>query len=200
MSTDKTTTPSDKDKIIDDVYEEYKEQKHLITTPQVGTALEKIEEQLTSLVDRQKNGVSAEFNALMDGYVNKANESQEYKVKATHFESVYEELKTETKTLKEENKKFKTDLEATQEALRMSESDIKRLKNEAETYEKNHQEQVAGLVEEREVLKQRLKEVQIQNDQNLQNYNAVKSELLEQKYKLKQIEQERQVEEESQKR
>jgi chromosome segregation ATPase len=207
MSTEKIKKKMPNTQIIDDVYEEYQEKKislnntnALVREPAFENKLEKIEQQLNSIVDRQKNGVSAEFNALMDGYVNKANESQEYKVKAHHLESLYEDLKIESKTLTEDNKRLKADLEATKEALRMSESDIKRLKQEADHTKNNFQEQIANLQEEREKLKSKLKEVQTQNDQNIQSYNNIKSELLEQKYKVKQFEQEKQVEDETQKR
>jgi hypothetical protein len=207
MSAENTKKKTPTTKIIDDVYEEYQEKKDtlvnanaLVRDSSFGNKLEKIESQLTAIVDKQKNGVSAEFNALMDGYVNKANESQEFKVKANHLESLYEELKIEAKTLKEENRKYRADLEATKEALRMSESDIKRFKNEAEHSKLNYQEQINNLNEEKEKFRSKLKEVQGQNDQNIQNYNAIKSELLEQKYKVKQFEQEKQVDEETNKR
>ncbi len=197
-----------KTKIIDDVYEEYVEKQAndlnntnaLVKGADVENQLINIEKQLSEIVDKQKNGVSAEFNALMDGYVNKANESQEFKVKSQHLEGLYEELKIEAKTLKESNKKLKEDLEATKEALRMSESDIKRLKIESETAKTNYKDQINNADEERDTLKSKLKELQLQNDQNIQNYNNIKSELLEQKYKVKQFEQEKQVEEETQKR
>ena len=207
MTAEKTKKKTANTKIIDDVYEEYQEKKAslnntnaLVKDGSFENQLSKIEEQLATIVEKQKNGVSAEFNALMDGYVNKANESQEFKVKATHLESQFEELKIEAKTLKEDNKRLKADLEATKEALRMSESDIKRINNEAQHAKNQLQEQIATLHDERDNLKTKLKEVQIQNDQNMQNYNAVKSELLEQKYKIKQFEQEKQVEDETAKR
>jgi chromosome segregation ATPase len=207
MSAEKIKKKTPTTKIIDDVYEEYQEQKEnilnanaLVKDSNFTNKLAKIEEQLSAIVDKQQNGVSAEFNALMDGYVNKANESQEFKVKANHLESLYEELKIEAKTFKEENKRLKADLEATKEALRMSESDIKRLKNESEHSKVSFQEQINTLNDEKANLKNKLKEVQTQNDKNIQNYNNIKSELLEQKYRVKQFEQEKQVEEETIKR
>jgi hypothetical protein len=51
----------------------------------VEMKLSKIEKQLRHIAERQSSTVSPEFNALMDGYVNKANESQEFKVKYTHL-------------------------------------------------------------------------------------------------------------------
>lgn len=208
MSSEKTvkTNPAKANKIIDEVFDEYQEKKgslnntNALVKADVTNQLALIEEQLKAIVDKQNKGVSAEFNALMDGYVNKANESQEFKVKSTHVETLYEELKLEFKTVKEENKRLKTDFEATKDALRMSESDIKRFKNETEHAKIDYENQIKTLKEDQEQLKFKLKEVQGQNDENIQNYNNIKSELLEQKYKVRQLEQEKQVEDEAQER
>ena len=208
MSSQDTKEKSQKAKILEEVFEEYQDKKNslassansLVKSTDFENQLQKIEQQLTAIIDRQKNGVSAEFNALMDGYVNKANESQEFKVKANHIESLYEDLNLEFKTVKEENKKVKYDLEAAKEALRMSELDIKRIKNELNQNRNSFEEQIAILTEERDRFRNKLKEVQTQNDENIQSYNTIKSELLEQRYKMKQIDQERKVEEESKQR
>lgn len=162
--------------------------------------LSKIEKQLNAIVVKQTSGVSPEFSALMDGYVNKANESQEYKVKHDHLESLYEELKQESKNQIEENKKLKSALEASQEALRMSESDLKRTKQEAHQIKVSSEDQVHALVEEREQLRNKQKQLLAQVEKLNQDYNNLKSELLEQKYKSKQLEQEKQVEVEAHKR
>ena len=162
--------------------------------------LEKIDKQISSLIEKQGSGVSAEFNALMDGYVNKANQSQEYKVKFEHLDNLYEDLRLEAKTLKEENKKFRSDTEAAKEALRMSELDLQRSRKEADNAKGQYEEQVANLIEERERLKSKVKQLTDRNEKAVQDYNDLKSELLEHKYKAKQLEQEKQVELETQKR
>ena len=195
----KTAKIVDDDKIIEEAYEEYKNNTGgaLVKDSEFSSQLSKIEEQLAAIVEKQKNGVSAEFNALMDGYVNKANESQEFKVKSTHVEGLYEELKIEHKTTTEENKKLKADLEATKEALRMSESDIKRFKEEADITKAGLQKQILEHKEERENLKDKLKDIQRQFDESVSNYNNIKSELLEQRYKVKQLDQEKTAENEA---
>lgn len=162
--------------------------------------LEKIEKQIGSLVEKQNSGVSAEFNALMDGYVNKANQSQEFKVKYEHLDNLYEDLKIEAKTLKEDNRKLKADTEAAKEALRMSELDLQRSKKESENSRVQFEEQISNLIEERERLKTKVKQLTDRNEKATQEYNDIKSELLEHKYKSKQLEQEKQVELETQKR
>jgi predicted nucleic acid-binding Zn-ribbon protein len=162
--------------------------------------LEKIEKQIGSLLDKQSSGVSPEFNALMDGYVNKANQSQEYKVKFEHVENLYEDLKIEAKTLKEENRKFKADADAAKEALRMSELDLQRARKESEHSRMQFEEQISNLIEDRERLKTKVKQLTDRNEKSSQEYNDIKAELLEHKYKAKQLEQEKQVELETQKR
>ncbi len=172
--------------------------------PTVGGDLSKqlsvIQKQVTAIVEKQSSGVSAEFSALMDGYVNKANESQTYKVKYEHLETVHEDLKLEVKTLRDENRKFKSEMDASREALRLSESDLQRLKKDLDTNKMQYDEQVSALVEEREKLKTRLKQLNDEKEKSVQEYTDLKAELLEHKYKAKQYDQEKQVEIESHKR
>jgi chromosome segregation ATPase len=162
--------------------------------------LDKIEKQIGSLLDKQNSGVSPEFNALMDGYVNKANQSQEFKVKFEHVETLYEDLKIEAKTLKEENRKLKVDSDAAKEALRMSELDLQRARKEAEHSRMQFEEQISNLIDDRERFKTKVKQLTDRNEKSSQEFNDIKAELLEHKYKAKQLEQEKQVELETQKR
>jgi chromosome segregation ATPase len=155
-------------------------------------SLKKIEKHLNQLMEQQ-GGVSAEFNALMDGYVNKANESQEYKVKYEQLNSQYEEFRLEFKTLKEENKKFRSELESAREALRSSEADLQRQKKEVDVQKKAFEEQISEFVEERERLKSRLKQLTDFKEKSSADYNKLKSELLELQFSKKQSDQERQV-------
>ncbi len=169
-------------------------------TSGMESKLEQIQKQIDFICDRQKSGVSAEFSALMDGYVNKANESQSYKVKFEHLEGLYEELNLEHKTAREDLKKSKADLEASKEALRMSESDLQRAKRDTDNSRLQYEEQISNLIEEREKLKSKVKQLMDHKEKSAQEYNDLKAELLENKYRVKQLEQEKQVEIETQKR
>jgi chromosome segregation ATPase len=169
-------------------------------TSGMESKLEQIQKQIDFICDRQKSGVSAEFSALMDGYVNKANESQSYKVKFDHLEGLYEELNLEHKTTREDLKKLKADLEASKEALRMSESDLQRAKRDSDNNRLQYEEQISNLIEEREKLKSKVKQLMDHKEKSAQEYNDLKAELLENKYRVKQLEQEKQVEIETQKR
>ncbi len=166
----------------------------------LGNRLKRIEEQLLSIYERQKSGVSAEFSALMDGYVNKANESQEFKVKFENIFSQYEELKIEFKTQREENKKLKLDMDAAKEALRSSETELQRNRKDSENNKLRYDEQISDLIQEREKLKTKLKQLMDHQEKSAVDYNDLKAELLEFKYKTKQLEQEKEVEVETAKR
>jgi chromosome segregation ATPase len=166
----------------------------------VEMKLSKIEKQLRHIAERQSSTVSPEFNALMDGYVNKANESQEFKVKYTHLETVHDELQTEYKKTLEENKKLKQDNEAAREALRMSEADLQRLRKDLEIAKQRAEEHINNLVQERESLKSKNKQFFEDQEKLQKELNEQKSELLEHRYKTKQLEQEKHVELENQKR
>ncbi len=172
--------------------------------PTVGGDLSKqlsvIQKQVSAIVERQSSGVSPEFSALMDGYVNKANESQTYKVKYEHLETVHEDMKLEVRTLRDENRKFKSEMDASREALRLSEADLQRLKKDLDTNKLQYDEQLSSLVDEREKLKARLKQLNDEKEKSVQEYSDLKAELLEYKYKAKQHDQEKQVEIESHKR
>ena len=155
-------------------------------------SIKKIEKHLSSLMEQQ-SGVSAEFNALMDGYVNKANESQEFKVRYEGLNSQVEDLKTEYKTLKVNNKKYKDELEAAKEALRASESDLQRSHKDLLTQKKHYDEQISDYTEEGERLKTRLKQLTDYKDKSTAEYNKLKTEFLELQYQAKQNQQEKDV-------
>lgn len=163
-------------------------------------SLKKIEQHLNSIISRQQSGVSAEFNALMDGYVNKANESQEYKVKYEQLVSQYEDFKVEFRTIKETNKKNKEDLEALREALRASEADLQRCKKEIVTNKKLYEDQFADFTDERERLKTKLKQLSDHKEKTTAEYTQLKTEFMEMQYRVKQVEQEKEVESETAKR
>ncbi|MDA1020783.1 MAG: hypothetical protein O2962_04460 [Cyanobacteria bacterium] len=155
-------------------------------------SIKKIEQHLNSLM-KQQSGVSAEFNALMDGYVNKANESQEFKVRYESLNSQVEDLKNEYKTLKINNKKYKDELEAAKEALRASESDLQRSHKDILTQKKHYDEQIYDYTEERERLKTKLKQLTDYKDKSTTEYNKLKTEFLEMQYQAKQNQQEKNV-------
>ncbi len=166
----------------------------------LGNRLKRIEEQLLSIYEKQKSGVSAEFSALMDGYVNKANESQEFRVKFESMFGQFEELKIEFKTQREENKKLRLDTDAAKEALRASETELQRNRKDSENNKLRYDEQVSDLIQEREKLKTKLKQLMDHQEKSAVDYNDLKAELLEFKYKAKQLEQEKEVEVETAKR
>ncbi len=197
----KSSSKKNNDLLDDDVSDKQHLPSLMDETPlALGNRLKRIEEQLLSIYEKQKSGVSAEFSALMDGYVNKANESQEFKVKFENTFSQFEELKLEFKTQREESKKNKLDLDAAKEALRSSETELQRSKKDIENNKLRYEEQISDLIQEREKLKSKLKQLMDQQEKSATDYNDLKAELLEFKYKTKQLEQEKEVEIETAKR
>ncbi len=200
MVKDETASPNKRSKKTAAIQDDDLNLPVLAQDSQLESKLEKITKEINAIAERQRSGVSPEFSALMDGYVNKANESQEYKVKYEHLEKTFDELKIEYKSLQEDSKKFRSELEASREALRQSEMDLQRNRKESENNRMHYDEQISSLIEERENLKSKLKQLMDHKEKSSQEYNDLKAELLEHKYKAKQLEQDKQVEIESARR
>lgn len=162
--------------------------------------LEELQEALAELLEKQSHGVSPEFSALMDGYVNKANESEAVKVRFAHIENMNNELKEEARNLKELNRQLHSDLEAAREASRLAESDLHKSKRDFDMFKQQYEDKLNSLTEEKNKLLIRSKELSDIRESNLKEINSLKAEMLEIKHLLKQSEQERMVQEESHKR
>lgn len=123
----------------------------------LGTVVGDIQNQLTLLLNKLEDEVSPEFKALMEGYVNKANQSEEFKVNLDHIRSYNDELKTEIAKARETNRNLVNELQNAREILR-------KLEQELNTY------QEASKKSEEE-LKDKIKRL---SRQNLENENKIK--------------------------
>ena len=168
-----------------------------LTTTFVNSLLEEIRSELKVIGEKQEQKVSPEFNALMDGYVSKANESESLKAKYTHVESHYEELKLELKNQKSLYRQVAADMDATREALKLSELDVSKYKRDLEQSKFDFEQKIAELIDQRDALGEKVKELTAWKEQNDFTSNELKSEILEHKHKIKQLEQERQIEKET---
>ena len=63
-----------------------------------------VQNQLTLLMRKLEEDVSPEFKALMEGYVNKANEAEELKVKLENIGLTHESLNVEIEKIRETNR------------------------------------------------------------------------------------------------
>jgi predicted nucleic acid-binding Zn-ribbon protein len=162
--------------------------------------LENIQDEIQAIAQKQASQVSPEFNALMDGYVNKANESEILKVKHEHMQNQYEEMKLELKATKDLNRQLSSDLDAAREALRLSESDLHQYKRDHDQSRAQYEEKISALNEERDRLKIKVRDLLDLKEKSASDYNNLKAELLEYRHKSKQVEQEKSVEVESSRR
>lgn len=156
--------------------------------------LDEIKSELKVLSEKQEAKVSPEFNALMDGYISKANESETLRVKYQHIESHYEELKLELKTQKASNRQLASDLDSVREALKLSELEFSKSKRESEQIKKDFQEKVDSSQNEKEALMRKIKELTTWKDTTEELCNSMKSEIVEYNHRLKQLQQENQIE------
>lgn len=159
-----------------------------------SSLLDEIKSELRVLTEKQEHKVSPEFSALMDGYVIKANESETLRVKYQHVESHYEELKLELKTQKAQNRQLASDLDSVREALKLSELELSKFKRDTEQTKKDYQEKEESLLNEKESLLRKIKELMTWKESTEQLCNEMKAEIVEYNHKVKQLQQENQIE------
>lgn len=156
--------------------------------------LNELQEKIDYLIERQEKNVSPEFSALMDGYVNKANEGEKYKVQCENMATKYDEQITEMKVMKEATSQLVSDLDAAKDALRSSESDLHHLKKEFNQHKQDSEEKISDLADLKSELKDKIKHLEEIKDKDTKAIDALKTELLESNHKVKHIEQEKQAE------
>jgi len=159
---------------------------------ELASALAKIESHLSVLTDKQH--ASPEFKALMDGYVNKANECEAEKVRARAFEEKYEELRADHRALKEAHKSLQSELEATKEALRESEADLHKVKQEYSNYKNSTEEKIHELTEDKRSANQKVRDLIAEREKNSAEFNSMQAKTLEAKHLYKQLEADRNIE------
>ncbi len=162
----------------------------LLDSPQdLAAALVSIKKDLEE-INAHKHA-SPEFRALMDGYVNKANEAEFEKVKFKHMEEKYEELRAELRTLKELTKKQESDLDATREALKASESDLFKVKQEFNYYKDSADSKIHELSEDKRSQQQKVRDLLAEKEKNSTEVQNMQIKVMEANHRFKQLEQER---------
>ncbi len=153
-----------------------------------------IKSELKVLAEKTDHKVSPEFSALMDGYVSKANESETLRVKYQHVENHFEELKMELKSQKTSSRQLSADLDSAREALKLSELDLTKAKKELEQTKKDFQDKVDFMVEEKDALARKIKELNNWKENTEALCSEMKTEIIEYKHQIKQLQQENQIE------
>lgn len=159
----------------------------------LDSKLIKIEKLLSQMTQRQVNGVSAEFNALMDGYVVKANESQTYKAKYDHLQGLYDDLKVEMAKTQESNQSLQGSLEALNNSYKSLQQDYALLQKDKDFSLKQAQDNINTLSDERERLKFRVKQLLELKDQNETEINTLKSESVDLSNDLNRVTEEKRI-------
>lgn len=156
----------------------------------LGTVVGEIQNQLGLLIAKLEDEVSPEFRALMEGYVKKANESEELKVNVEDISSKYEGIKAEISQIRETNRNLVQELQLAREALKNLELQLSALQA---TYSKSEDEyriqikQLNSQIIEYEEVNQKLEE---RISEFLEGHQKQRQELLDQNFRLRQSEQE----------
>lgn len=134
-----------------------KSQKPKKIADDFSVAIGKIQNDIIQILEKQEAKASPEFNALMEGYVSKANETERLKAKQEHLEAMFEDIKLENKNLRDKNQQISSDLNATRDALRQSEADLHHLKEDFAHHQSISGEKIQNLTEDKARLKEKIK-------------------------------------------
>ncbi len=167
----------------------------------LGTVVGDIHNQICELVEKLDSDVRPEFKALMEGYVRKANETEELRVNLDNISLKHEEQKTEIIKIRETNRNLIHELQSARDILKKLENDLTTFQSISKKTEEEHKEKIRLLTEEN---------VQLLNELNLSDEEKntiqgevegkyselstanekLRQELLDQKFKYHQSEQE----------
>ena len=156
----------------------------------LGTLVGEIQNQLTLLLDKLNNDVSPEFKALMGGYVNKANETEELKVNLEDAKTKYELLKGEILKLRETNRTLINELQNTREILKNLEFQLNNLKDISVKAEEEYKTKIKLLNKQIQDYENKFKLVEEENIKIKQTHEELRQELLDQNFNTKQNAQE----------
>lgn len=156
----------------------------------LGTVVGEIQNQLTLLLDKLNNDVSPEFKALMEGYVNKANETEELKVNREDAKTKYELFKGEILKLRETNRNLINELQNTREIVRNLEFQLNNLKTITEKTEEEYRDKIKLLNKQLKEQEEKYKFIEEENIKIKETQEDLRQELLDQNFKTKQNAQE----------
>ena len=156
----------------------------------LGTVVGEIQSQLSLLIAKLEDDVRPEFKALMDGYINKANESEGLKVNLEDTSLKYEGIKGEIEQLRETNRNIIHELQSAREALKNIESEFNSYQTNARRNEVDYKSKIQELTKQNQEYKEEVKKLEEKIEQVKDNKNSVREEIEEQNFKLRQNEQE----------
>lgn len=163
------------------------------------TTMSLIQDQLNTLIEKLTDNVSPEFKALMESYVNKANEIEELKVNLENMRSHNEEVKLEILKVRETNRNLIHELQNAREALKNLEHELSSLSvnfNKGDEEYKNKIQVLTSKLQESERKTQDLeednREVKREMEKSVSNFmqenEKLKQEHHDQNFKFRQNE------------
>lgn len=156
----------------------------------LGTVVGDIQNQITLLIEKLNNDVSPEFKALMEGYVNKANESESIKVNLEDITSRCEALKIEIANVRETNRNLVHELQSARETLRNLESQLNNYQTSSKKNEEEYRNKIKTLKVQNEEYENKIKEMETKLATVTDTHEKLRQELLDQNFEYKQAEQE----------
>ena len=167
----------------------------------IGSIVGEIQSQLALLTGKAGGDVSPEFKALMEGYVNKANELEETKVKLQDTSNKYEAIKTEIINLRETNRSLVSELQLARDTLRKLEQELSGFQEKTKAKEEIYKEKINELLEEtssyeekmlaiEEIYRNKIDDLENKLTESKDTLEKTRQELLDQSYDFKHIEQE----------
>lgn len=156
----------------------------------LGNIVGDIQNQLTLLLNKLNSDVSPEFKALMEGYINKANESEETKVNLETIKSSHEELKTEITKVRETNRTLIQELQVAREILKKLEQELNLQHEVSKKTEESFKEKVNKLSKQNQEFETSAKKLEEEKANFNTEQEKLRQELLDQSFTFHQKEQE----------
>lgn len=156
----------------------------------LGTIVGDIQNQLTLLINKLEEEVSPEFKALMEGFVNKANETEKVKVNLENLANSHEEIKSEITKVRETNRNLVQELQCAREILKNLERDLEISRKSFKQAEENYKEKINVLNKKINDYELKLSTIEEEKNASVNDKEKTRQELLDQKYNFHQKEQE----------
>src|SRR3989338_2642427 len=167
----------------------------------LGTIVGEIHNQISALMEKIDTDVSPEYKALMEGYVNKANETEQIKINLENITFKYEELKADITRVRETNRNLIQELQNARDILKKLEFELNNTQITLKKTESEYKEKIKTLSTQNTELENKIKDLEEEKESILceneeksaeltENQENLRQELLDRNFKSHQIEQE----------
>lgn len=156
----------------------------------LGTVVGEIQNQLSLLIEKLNDEVSPEFKALMEGFVNKANEAEELKVNIENTKNKYDELQAELTQIRSTNRNLIQELQSARETLRVLESQFNTFQAATNKAEEENKNKIELLTKHKLEYENKVKQLEIEKEELKQCHEEQRQALLDQNFNLRQNENE----------